>query len=477
MKKEKSKKNSKYGLLKVIGIAFVLFAILTWIIPAGVFSGATYSEYADGTMPVGIFGLFIYPLYSLGIFAQYFLVFLAIGALYGVLNKTGVYGKILDGISKKITKHKAFGLSIIIVLFALLSALVGSQIALFILVPFAMAILLNAGFSKVTAIAATVGAIIIGVAGSIFGNDVIWVSFFGTKIFDGILVKIIFFVIVTLLYVLFLLNQSGLLRKKSKKVTETKTEAKNEEVIQLYEKTDSKKSVIPLIILFAIMIALIFVGCLNWDYTFGIKWFTELNSQIGDISWLSKLFGYLPVIGYFGNYDVAAIILVFTFLIKWIYSVKLEEFIDGFVDGVKQMMKPALYVILASAIFAFTVNNSYNISTTITNFMLGLNEKFYVLIVTLVGYIGGYFFNDLPYLVNSMFGALGAYGSANVSIMGIILQSGYALAMLSLPVSILLIAGLKYLDVSYKEWIKYIYKFLLLLFVFIILFGLIALAI
>ena len=35
MKKEK---NNKYGLLKVLGIAFLIFAVLTWIIPAGYYS-------------------------------------------------------------------------------------------------------------------------------------------------------------------------------------------------------------------------------------------------------------------------------------------------------------------------------------------------------------------------------------------------------------------------------------------------------
>ena len=37
--------------------------------------------------------------------------------------------------------------------------------------------------------------------------------------------------------------------------------------------------------------------------------------------------------------------------------------------------------------------------------------------------------------------------------------------MFVLPVSVLLIGGLKYLNVSYKEWIKYIWIFLLQVFV------------
>ncbi len=477
MKKEKSKKNSKYSLLKVLGISFLIFAILTWIVPAGSFSGATYSEYSDQTMPVGLFGLFINPLYSFGIFAQYFLLFLSIGGLYGILNKTGVYGRLVEKISKKVVKHKGLAIIIIAFLFALISALFGNQIVLFLLVPFALAILINAGFSKVTSLATTVGSIIVGVAGSIFGNDVIAVSFFGEEPFNGTLMKVIFFAIITVLYILFLLYQSGLLKKKNKKSVTENLETTKEEVIPLYEKAESKKSLVPLVIMLIILLVLVLVGCLNWDYTFGVSYFTDLDSKISEIGWLSKLFGFLPVIGYFGNYDVAAIILLFTFLIKWIYSIKFDEFIDGFVDGVKQMIKPAVYSIFASIIFAFMVNNNYNISTTISNSILGINDKFYVLTMTLLGFVGGYFFNDLPYLINSIYGAVDTYGVTNVPVMMILLQTGYSIAMLCLPVSVVLIAGLKYLNVSYKEWMKYIYKFLLLMFVLVIVFGLIVLSI
>ena len=477
MKKVKFKNNSKYSLLKVLFITFILFTVLAWIIPAGSFSGSTYTESADGTLPVGIFGLFTSPLYSFGIFAQYFLVFLSIGGFYGVLNKTGVYSRLVDNISKKFENHKGIYLALTTVLFALLSAIVGNQIVLFTLIPFAVSILMKLGFNKVTSLAATVGAILIGVAGSIFGNDVVFISFFGSKVFTGLLMKTIFFGIITLLYVLFLLYQSGLLLKKHKKNNTENSDRKEDEVIPLYEKIETKKSSLPLLVIFIIMILLLLIGCMNWDYTFGVNYFIELDSKLGEIGWLSSLFGALPIIGYFGNYDVAAIILLFTFLIKWIYSIKFDEFIDSFVAGVKQMIMPAVYAILASVIFGFMVNNSYNISTTITNFILGMNEKLYVLTITLVGFVGGFFFNDLPYLVNSMHGALSAYSSHDVSVMGILLQSGYALAMLCLPVSVALIAGLNYLNVSYKQWLKYIYKFLLLLFVVIVIFGLIALAI
>ena len=160
------------------------------------------------------------------------------------------------------------------------------------------------------------------------------------------------------------------------------------------------------------------------------------------------------------------------------YAEEEQEIIDSYKDGVKQMLRPALYAILVSTIFAVIVNSSdgYSISATISNYILGISDKFYVLTVSLLGFVGGFFFNDLAYLTNSIYSLLATYGSASVTIMGILLQTGYAIAMLCLPVSVVLIAALKYLNVSYKEWMKYIYKFLLAMFVLVIVFGLIALA-
>ena len=274
MKKDKSKRSSKYSLLKAIGIAFLIFAVLSWIIPSGTISNGTYTKNTDGTIPVGLFGLFSNPLYSFGIFAQYFLLLLSIGGLYGVLNKTGVYTKIVDKFGSCVEKHKKLWLTVITFLLALISSIVGNQIVLFILVPFFVAVLMKGGFNKVTSIAATAGAIIIGVAGSIFGNDVIYISFFKAEVFTGTITKVIYFVLITTLYILFLLLQNKMLSKKRKKLDIKDLDIFKSEEIPLYEKNESNKSAVPLIIMSIILLLIVFIGCINWTYTFDVSFFT-----------------------------------------------------------------------------------------------------------------------------------------------------------------------------------------------------------
>lgn len=491
MKKEKS---SKYGLLKVLGISFLVFAILSWIIPAGSYSSSTYT--ASTTSPVGLYGLFVDPLYSFGIFVQYIVVFLAIGGLYGILNKTGVYSKLVDGISNKFKSKKTLFLIITIIAFALLSSLVGSQIALFVFVPFVIAILMTLGYDKITSLAATVGSILVGIIGSTYGTAVVFKSFFSMDSNNGILYKVVLFVIVVALYIFFILGKEKLNAKKEiveevkpkkgKKKVEEALEKVAEKVkkveIPLYDgNKEEKKNAVPLVIMFSLLAVIILMGMFNWYYTFEIELFDKIyesimSVEVGGVAIFAKIFGELPQIGSFGNYDLAAVIIIATVLIGWVYGIKFNDFIDSYKDGAKKMLLPSIYVMFASIIFAVMVNSNTNISSTIVNFLLGLTEKFNTLVVTLVGLVSSYFFNDFPYMVNGIYGALSTYDANLYPLISIILNGTYGLAMLILPVSITLIAGLKYMDVSYKEWFKYIWKFLLQVFVLIILFALIVLA-
>ena len=54
------------------------------------------------------------------------------------------------------------------------------------------------------------------------------------------------------------------------------------------------------------------------------------------------------------------------------------------------------------------------------------------------------------------------YKGADLSTAGLVIQSIYGIAMMIFPTSVILISGLSLFDVSYKDWIKYIWKFALI---------------
>ena len=132
----------RHSLLKMIVICFIVAVILSWIIPTGSFSGTSYT--AGETIPVGIINLFRLPVMTIQTFIQYFIVILAIGLFYGVVNKTEVYSGIVDGIAKKWKGKEKTLVVITSILFALIATLTGNLMLLVALTPFVGAVILRA---------------------------------------------------------------------------------------------------------------------------------------------------------------------------------------------------------------------------------------------------------------------------------------------------------------------------------------------
>ena len=128
------KKNS---LLKAIGILFLVYVILSWIIPTGYFSNGEFTS--NSTIPVGIFDLILYPLITAtsSVFILTALVFIMIGAFYGVLNKTKSYPRLLDNLKSNFKGKEKVVLIVTTVLFTVLSSLTGLTLPLFVFVPLA----------------------------------------------------------------------------------------------------------------------------------------------------------------------------------------------------------------------------------------------------------------------------------------------------------------------------------------------------
>ena len=88
----------KKKLLKVIGISFLIYVILSWIIPVGTYSSGELTT--NGIDPVGLIDLFNTPINAFITFILYGVVFVTIGGLYGVMEKTGALEKVTDSMGR-----------------------------------------------------------------------------------------------------------------------------------------------------------------------------------------------------------------------------------------------------------------------------------------------------------------------------------------------------------------------------------------
>lgn len=466
----------KHALFKTLCIFFLVLVAISWVIPIGSLSSG---EFVKGTTsPVGIFHLFRLPLLTIGTFLQYGLVFLGIGGFYGILNRTGVYVPFVKKIVQRFKGKELLFLGFVIGGFALLSSFSALSFPLFVLVPFFVTIILAMGMGKLTALTSTVGAILVGLIGSTYGFNISGYvnTYLELDVNNQIFPKIILFLMLTFLLIVFitthakkelehLKNNKKEEKKKSSKVVENTT-------IPFYEEEyQNKKSVVPMLVIVILALVLSLVMMFNWYYGFKVTFFQDIYTsfmeiKIGDYPIIANLFGGLSQFGYWSYYELTVVLIIISLLIGWIYSLKFDDILESFVVGAKKMLKVAFYASICGIFFSVILSNqSGNMFATITNFFMNLTESFNVFATSLLSLIGGFFYNDFYYLLGEVSTVLTSkFDASTLPVAGLAIQTLYGLAMMIFPSSVILIAGLSYLDISYKDWMKYIWKFLLAIF-------------
>lgn len=460
-------KKKKDYLLLIVLIPLFIYMLLTMFVPVGGFASG---EFVKGEISsLGLYGLFSTTVSGFSILAQNIIFLLCVGGFYGVLNKTGAYQSLVDSISNE---NKKVLLIITVIVFALISSLFGGTMFVFsassslfggamvafLLFPFFVTVLVKAGYSKVSSIAATIGSSLIGTIASTTGNLGFLKNYLNMDPKIYILYNVIMLIILIFLLCMFIIIKDG-------KETGKKDAVKD---VPLYEVSkDNKKSMAPLIFILVFAFFIIVIGGYNWEVSYGAKIFNEIHTKILGIE-ISKtsVFGWLlgnfSEIGSFSLNDVTALIIIMSLIVVWVYSVK--DSFDSFINGAKEMLIPSVYIVLASVIFTQVLTTDGSIYATIINPIIKLSKDFNVFTGTLAGVVGSFFFNDSLYLINGLYGIISTFDVAKLPLIINVFQSTFGVMMFVLPVSILLIGGLKYLNVSYKEWIKYIWIFILQVF-------------
>ncbi|HPF82793.1 MAG TPA: hypothetical protein PLV83_01290 [Bacilli bacterium] len=459
----------KFSLFYGIIVCFAIYILLSWFIPTA--SVADSAVTAGSTNPVGLFGIVYYGGLTIGTFIQFGLIILAIGGFYGVISKTGVYSKLVDEITKKVAKKDKLFLCITAILFAILNSILGVPFAIMVLVPLFMEVIIKLGYKKIIAFTATIGAMLVGSLASTYGYNVAGsaTALLGISINSGILFRFILLAISLLLFVLFILN--GKVKeetKKAKKGTKKEEIIEEEQVLFFDEKEKSKKNTLPIKVLMGLTFLLAIVSMYNWNAIFKVDIFETFYEEIskitiGDYPILSNILDLTYPFGYWDSYELVTLMLIGSLLIGWVYSLKFKEILEGFIEGAKKFLKPAIYITLANIIFTVMLSaSSGTMLTWITDKFAGMTKEFNLFAVSLSSIFGGFFYNHFYYLFKGLSDVFAiTYTTDYSSIIIFITQSVYGLLMMFLPTSLFLVAGLSMLDISYKEWLKYIWKYLI----------------
>ena len=518
----------KHDLVKIALCMIVLTVILSWIIPQGYFNAG---ELVKGEITrVGLFDFVTYGLLGMYYFTVLVTFFFVIGAFYQFLSSLGAYQKLTDKIAAKIKGKEILFSLIISFVFAALASMVNEYLVLVAFMPFIVTICSKLKMDKISTFVTTFGAMLVGILGTtisakVAGMSVQYLSltytdkllekillfaiafivyslfnirhlkktladnkefktiigFFITLIDIGLLVlffivkKIVFLILlgVTVLglvaYIVYSIKKKGTKKKNSKSNKETASAVVSVALFENSVKGSEKSNTIPLIIVGILAILVTLLAYLPWATVFKLDWFSKALTAVTE----AKLFG-VPIFSYilgnvteFGTWDlfgVQVVMVIAMIILAICYKKGLTSIIDSFAEGFKKSSKLVVVLLLAYVILEFTV--MYPVIPTILGSILG--SKFNILTTTLGGLLTSAFTTEYQYTINLVYSYLTSAYASNLSVVSIILQSTFGLVSFFVPSSAMLLVGLSYLDIPYKDWMKYIWKFLVVMLVVIV---------
>ena len=440
-----------HSLSGTLLIVFLILIVLSWIIRPGYLESGVVVV-SDTIKPLGIFDIFRTPLATVVNVGHYIFFILLLGGLYGVLNETEGY----EGLVKKVAKKMGSKvITITTLFFIIMSTLTGNLVLLFVLVPFFLSVILVSKYDKITALAATIGAILIGniisVFGSAYTSAVVYYYDIGLAI--HLVERLIIIALFSTLYILW--------------INKRKNDKKKEEIpLLVISKTKEKKELVNILgFVSIIFLAFLFFVMYDWYYVFEIESIKNLSINIMENDFLAKVFGSFNLFGSWSLYDMTVMIVMYIFIIVFVFKIKLAEAYKGFVWGARQMIRPAILVAFTFiAYYAIIVfQGDTNIYYTIVGYFFSLFAKFEIIAFALSSFVGALFFNNMGEMIyiSTQFAEASHYATNPVLMM--VVNLFYGVGLLLVPTSIFLIAGLSLLGISYYRWLQYIYKLLFII--------------
>lgn len=468
------------NLFKVLLISIASYMLLSWIIVSGNFSESTYTS--TGIKQIGLLDILLAPINLFNYFTvtvtkningyvnqigycNIIIAFICIAITYGVLNKIDAYTYLIDNIKNKVKKKKEIFLILVAVFYCTFSALTGLNLILFMYFPAISTILGRLKYNKFTIFLSTIGAMLVGQIGSIFNPNINGLNrvLFNIKITDGLMPRIILFVmlLITLLAFIYL--------KEDKEV-------KKEEKYLLfdYDKKINKKdnnNYYPIIISISFL-TIIFIICMyNWYYMFNSTTITQAYNNINSYGihgykFMNNLFGISEAFGYWTGFTMSAFLILECLILSFLYRLKLDDIVDGVKKGINDMVPTIFYSIVSLTIIVLSLYNSDSFIYTIINFIFNTFKSNHIFSILTTGILHNFFVNDYFALLSSLSNPITyIFGIEKINLTLICTQISHGIVSLITPFNVYLIAGLAYLNLSYKDWMKNIWKILLIIFI------------
>lgn len=441
----------KYDLIKVAGILVLLSVVLTWLIPYGYFNGTEVVK--EEITRVGLTNFMQYGLLGIYYFTVLVTFLLVLAGFYQVLSKVSGYQTLVKNISKKLKGHETLFVVLTTVVLSMLCSLTSEYFPLLVFIPFIISIMNRLKVNKLTAFSATFGSLLVGTIGSVYSQKVAGIlnEVFGTV---SIWYRVILFVVALGLMLTFML----LNMKKNK--SDKSSEEYDKFEVESYKSGKSAK-VWPYIVCLSLLAVVTILAYLPWS-TWNVTAFTSATEWVNKIT----IFG-VPIFSYligtfleFGSWDIFTIQFVLLFivlLIHWVGKVKLDDVFESFGEGFKKISYVIVVLLAVYAILIFSV--MFPVVPVIVDWIANLAKGFNVVLASIGAFITSLFGVEMQYVANLSGAYFASMYAEHVSALSIIFQSAFGLVSFVAPSSAILMIGLAYMGIPYKDWLKYIWKF------------------
>ena len=464
VKKVETKKTSDHSLFKAVSVVILVVALLTWFIKGGSWTyqdetGAAVVNYVanETATTTGINELFLSAYYGINYYLIQITFLAMVGVFYGVVSKTKGYKLMVKKAANLLKGKKVVFTLVSSFVIALFASVTTQPIVTVLFIPVLFSIAKELKINKVSAFLATFGALAIGLMGLTYGTYGLNYAAqnMGVEVTSGILYRVIILLVGYLFLNLFIV----LFNKKNNNLEIA------EDHFELTEESERGGHALPYVIMFVVLFIIAVLGYVGYSSVLGIETFNELHTWLttelfaseGKTSIVAQILGNVTAFGTWDPFTMMAIMAITLIIVKFAARISIDELLDNALAGLQKMAKPIVLVVLAYSVFVLSYWSG--ITNAIVNFF-NAGEGFNFGLVTLGNAIADFLHIDVEY-TGFAFGAFYAAKYAeHTDIILAILSATSGFVTLFVPTSIFMLTGLSLSNISYKEYLKSTWKFL-----------------
>lgn len=479
---EKAKKGFKMpSSYTVLMIIIAIMAILTWIIPAGQYDADKSGNLITGTYktvaqnPQGIWDVLMAPIRAMlgkeptsaAIDVSFFI--LMVGGFLGVVNETGALDVGIASIVKKYKGREKMLILVLMPLFALGGSTYGMGEETMAFYPLLVPVMMAVGFDSLTAVAIILLGSQIGCLASTLNPFATGIASAtaGVGTGDGIVLRLIFFVVMTALGTYFVYRYADKIQKdptKSLVYSHREEDLKhfNVDAVANVESTLSKKQK-QVLVLFVLTFVLMIMSFIPWT-DLNVHVFENFNKWLVGIPVIGKIVGTsTSALGTWYFPEGAMLFAVMGIIIGFVYRMKEDRFITVFINGAADLLGVALIVAVARGIQV--IMNDGMITATILHWgevgLKGLSSQVFI-VLTYIFYLPMSFLipstSGLASATMGIMAPLGKFVNVPASLIITAYQSASGLLNLVTPTSGIVMGALALGRIDLGTWWKFVAK-------------------